>query len=72
PEQATIDPELTHLVYLADLLMNRFQAGQELECLNMDKLSSRLQKVGLATSQFPMLVDLIPQGIFEAPFIQVK
>ncbi|MBW1796829.1 MAG: HDOD domain-containing protein [Deltaproteobacteria bacterium] len=72
PEQSTIDPELTHLVYLADLLMSRFQAGRELECLNMDKLSSRLQKVGLATSQFPILVDLIPQGIFESPFIQAK
>ncbi|MBW1707316.1 MAG: HDOD domain-containing protein, partial [Deltaproteobacteria bacterium] len=64
PEQATIDPELTHLVYLADLLMSRFQAGQELERLNTDELSSRLQKVGLATSQFPMLVDLIPERVF--------
>ena len=72
PEQATIDPELTHLIYLADLLMNRFQAGHGLERLNMDKLSLRLQRVGLSTSQFPMLVDLIPQGIFEASFIQAR
>ncbi len=64
PELATVGHELTHLVYLADLLMNRFQAGQGLECLNMDKLSLRLQKIGLTTSQFPMLVDLIPEKVF--------
>jgi putative nucleotidyltransferase with HDIG domain len=64
PESATVSHELTHLVYLADLLMNRFQAGQGVECLNMDKLSSRLQKVGLTSSQFPCLVDLIPERVF--------
>jgi putative nucleotidyltransferase with HDIG domain len=69
PERATGDPELTHLVYLADLLMSRFQVGQELECLNMEALSARLQRIGLATSQFPRIVDLIPQRIFDAPFV---
>jgi putative nucleotidyltransferase with HDIG domain len=68
PEQATVDPELTHLIYLADLLMNKFHVGQKLERLNMDKLSLRLQKVGLTTSQFPILVDLIPEKIFNASF----
>ena len=63
PERATIEDELTHLVYLADLLMNRFQAGDGLECLNMDKLSARMERVGLKTSQFPMLVDLIPERV---------
>lgn len=64
PECATEDTELTHLVYLADLLMSRFQVGQELECLNVDQFSYRLEKVGLTPSQFPILVDLIPQQIF--------
>jgi putative nucleotidyltransferase with HDIG domain len=70
PEQATVDPELTHLVYLADLLMSRFQVGQELEYLNMDTLAFRLQKVGLTPSQFPRIIDLIPQRVFDAPFSQ--
>ncbi|UCG64606.1 MAG: hypothetical protein JSW12_18600, partial [Deltaproteobacteria bacterium] len=70
PEQATTDPELTHLVYLADLLMSRFQVGQELEYLNMDTLALRMQKVGLTPSQFPRIVDLIPQRVFDAPFNQ--
>jgi putative nucleotidyltransferase with HDIG domain len=65
PENATVNPELTHLIYLADLLMSRFQVGQELECLNMDNLCSRLQKIGLTLSQFPTLIDLIPQKIFD-------
>jgi putative nucleotidyltransferase with HDIG domain len=70
PEQATVDPELTHLVYLADLVMSRFQVGQELEYLNMDTLALRMQKVGLTPSQFPRIVDLIPQRVFDAPFNQ--
>ena len=70
PEHATLDPELTHIVYLADLLMSRFQVGQEIESLNMDNLSSRLQKVGLSTSEFPVIIDLIPPGIFDASYDQ--
>ncbi len=68
PEQSTVDPELTNLIYLADLLMSKFQVGQELECLNTDKLLSRLQSLGLASSQFSLIVDLIPQRIFDASF----
>jgi len=67
PEYATVDPELTHLVYLADLLMSRFQVGQELECLNVDEFGARLGKVGLSPSQLSVLVDLIPQQVFDAP-----
>ena len=65
PECATVDRELTHLVYLADLLMSRFQVGQELERIDTDQFSSRLEMVGLTPSQFPILVDLIPQGVFD-------
>jgi HD-like signal output (HDOD) protein len=65
PERASIEPGLTHLVYLADLLMSRFQVGQELECLNMENLSLRLESVGLSPAQFPIIIDLIPQGVFD-------
>ncbi|HUU40592.1 MAG TPA: HDOD domain-containing protein [Desulfatiglandales bacterium] len=68
PEESTVDPELTHIVYLADLLMSKFQAGQELECLNTDKLLSRLKRAGFTASQFPTIVDLIPQKILDASF----
>lgn len=66
PEKALVDLELTHLVYLADLLMSRFQVGQVLESLNMENLSQRLQKVGLESSQFPAIVELISQRLFNA------
>ncbi|MFH2043924.1 MAG: HDOD domain-containing protein [Pseudomonadota bacterium] len=65
PELASKAPELTHIVYLADLLMSKFQAGQELATLDKGDISSRLNKIGLATSKFPVIVNLIPQSILE-------
>ena len=65
PEAATVDPELCHLVYLADFLMSRFKVGQELERMCADRFAARLQRIGLSTSQFPVIVDLIPQRIFD-------
>ncbi|MDP3285800.1 MAG: HDOD domain-containing protein [Desulfobacterales bacterium] len=65
PELASVDPELVHVVYLADLLMSKFQAGQELGCLNNGNISQRLRKIGLAPSQFSSIIDLIPQKILE-------
>jgi putative nucleotidyltransferase with HDIG domain len=57
PEEATLEPELTHLVYLADLIMSRFMVGQELEKMNTDALHSRLRKIGLSHEQLPLVVD---------------
>jgi len=64
PEQATADSVLTHLVYLADLLMSRFVVGQELERLNTDILAQRLERVGLRPLQVPVIIDLIPKELF--------
>ncbi|MFC1532648.1 HDOD domain-containing protein [Thermodesulfobacteriota bacterium] len=64
PEQASLDSELTYMVYLADLLMSRFIVGQELERLNTDSLSDRLKKIGLTPEQFPAIVDSIPDTLF--------
>lgn len=63
PEQASISPELTHLIYLADLLMSRFAVGHELERLNTNQLTLRIQKVGLRPEEFPRIVDSIPDRI---------
>jgi len=65
PEKAICAPELTHLVYFADLLMSRFLTGLELERLNTDQLAGRLAKIGLAISQFHEIVDLIPREVLE-------
>ena len=66
PEDATRNLELTHTVYLADLLMSRFNTGLELERLGTETLSARLEAIGLSAEKFPDLVDLIPVGVFES------
>jgi putative nucleotidyltransferase with HDIG domain len=66
PENTTQNPELVHIVYLADLLMSRFQTGFELERLGTDDLSSKLETIGLSIERFPEVVDLIPAGVFES------
>jgi HD-like signal output (HDOD) protein len=66
PEDARVHDDLCHLVYLADLLISRFNVGQELERLNTDALSERLQKVGLQPEQFPAIIDSMPQQVFQA------
>lgn len=65
PERAVIAPELTHIVYLADLLMSKFQAGRELVTLDKGDIASRLNKIGLTTSNLPVIVNLIPQSVLE-------
>ncbi len=66
PEDATRNLELAHTVYLADLLMSRFNTGLELERLGTETLSSRLEAIGLSVARFPDVVDLIPVGVFES------
>ncbi len=66
PEAATDYPELTHIVYLADLLMSRFHAGLELERINTGSLVLRLEKLNLPPSRFQDIVDLIPINLFQA------
>jgi len=68
PEQATVNPELTHLVYLGDLVMSRFIVGQELERMNKDDLISRRNKLGLSPEQFPLVIDSIPPQPLNASF----
>jgi len=67
PEGATVDAELTHLVYMADLMMSRFLVGQELERLNTEKLASRLRTIGIEPKEFPAVVDSVSQKIAEFP-----
>ncbi|MFC1863038.1 HDOD domain-containing protein [Thermodesulfobacteriota bacterium] len=71
PEKATDNIELTHLVYVADLLMSRFLVGHELERINTESLSQRLKKIGLSPEDFPMIIQNIPEQIFSAHSISV-
>jgi putative nucleotidyltransferase with HDIG domain len=57
PEQAKVNSELVHLVYLAELILSRFMVGQEMESIGTQGLSVRLRKLGIESSQFPAIVD---------------
>ncbi len=66
PEASTEDEELVTIVYLADLLMSKFQAHHELEQLDTEKLPGRLNRLGLSAGDFPILIDRIPKNIFQS------
>lgn len=65
PEAAAEHSQLTHIVYLADLLMSRFHTGLEIERINTEALSSRLAAINLPAERFQEIVDLIPSSVFE-------
>lgn len=64
PEKAPVYGDLAHLVYLADLLMSRFVIGYDLERLDTELLSSRLNALGLGVNDFPAVIERIPRHIF--------
>jgi len=65
PEDTVQNTELVHIVYLADLLMSRFNTSLEIERLNTESLSSRLEAIGLSIDRFSDIVDFIPAKSFE-------
>jgi putative nucleotidyltransferase with HDIG domain len=60
PENTVQNTELVNIVYLADLLMSRFNPCFELERLNTEPLASRLETIGCSIDSFPGIVDFIP------------
>lgn len=64
PDQALIHPELIHLVYLADLIISRYVAGQELERINPGMLNQSLKFLGIAADHVPVIIDSLPRQIF--------
>jgi putative nucleotidyltransferase with HDIG domain len=60
PENSVQYTELVHIVYLADLLMSRFNTCLELERIDTEALSSRLETIGFSIDQVPEIVDFIP------------
>ena len=56
--------ELTCIIYLADIIMSFFQAGLDLDSLNIDYAGECLEKLGMKTEDMPFLVDSLPKDIF--------
>lgn len=68
PERSKVNPPLTHLVYVADLIVSRFLVGQEMDRLNTDALDVHLEKLGLSMQHLPVIIDIIPHRVFETSF----
>jgi putative nucleotidyltransferase with HDIG domain len=66
PETMAEDEELVTIVYIADLLMSKFQAHHEIEQIDTEKLSERLNRLDLNSDHLPILIDLIPKHIFQS------
>jgi putative nucleotidyltransferase with HDIG domain len=66
PEKATHDPELTHIVCLADLIISRFWTIQALGRQNTDSLTSCLKKLGLNSHHLRAVVDSVPWKVLNS------
>ncbi len=66
PEDAAYNKDLVHHVYLADLLMSRFHTGLEVERINTDALSERLETIGFSIKLFSEIVDMIPIKVLQS------
>jgi putative nucleotidyltransferase with HDIG domain len=68
PEQASHFPELTHMVYLADLILSRFMVGNEIDRLDTEHFTSRLNRIGLSPEGFPALIEELSEGLLNLSF----
>ena len=64
PDKAKTNKELVSIIFLADLLMSRFNTGLELEKMETDKLEPVLDTLGISVSELPQLIDSIPINLF--------
>jgi putative nucleotidyltransferase with HDIG domain len=64
PEKSDRYSKLVHIVYLADLLMARFNTGLELEGMGGGSIEDRLRRIDLKPEDLTTIVDLIPQALF--------
>ena len=63
PEEAPEHQELVTIVTVADTLFHMFSAGPNLHKVDMNALSIRLKTLGMSISDFPSIVDAIPQQV---------
>ncbi len=60
PEKAKKDKDLVYIIYLADLLMEKFNAGFDLEKMQTKSLKNALDHLGFTMADLYELVDAIP------------
>lgn len=66
PDKESPNKPLAVIVYVADLLLSRFQVGFELERMDTRRLGAYLESLELNLDHFDGLVDLIPNTVLKA------
>jgi putative nucleotidyltransferase with HDIG domain len=67
PELAQHNRDLAHVIYLADLLISRFNAGYDLDVIETSSLPVRLRYLDLDPASLAELIGRIPWKILDTP-----
>jgi putative nucleotidyltransferase with HDIG domain len=60
PEKAKDNKDLVYIVFLADLLIEKFHTGYELEKMQTQSIGHVLDHLGLTMADIPEIIDAIP------------
>ncbi len=60
PEKADTETDLAHIIYLADLLMERFHTGVDMNKTQTHSMAAALDRLGLTMADIPALMDSLP------------
>jgi putative nucleotidyltransferase with HDIG domain len=63
PEKAEEDKDLVYIVYLADLLMEKFHTGHDLEKMQAQSMEHVLAHLGLTQADIPEIIDATPLNV---------
>ncbi len=63
PEEAEKYKVMASLVYVAEVLMSRFNTGLELECIQTQTFESAMKTLGLGPHMLPKMAELVPSSL---------
>jgi len=63
PEKAKENKDIVYIVYLADLLIEKFHTGNDLEKMQTQSIGHVLDHLGLTPADIPEIIDAIPINI---------
>lgn len=66
PEKTKKNKNLVHIIYLADLIIEKFNAGFDMEKMQTESFETVLKYLKLKPEDLTELVDTIPVGAFQA------
>jgi putative nucleotidyltransferase with HDIG domain len=63
PEKTEDNKNLVYIVYLADLLMEKFHTGHDLEKMQTQSIGNVLAHLGLTLADIPKIIDATPLNV---------